>query len=83
MPVLRIITKSSQNDPSPDTSIGTGSRNKDDRQWANIDGALDHPVNARFRYDSQTPHGASNILFGVMDRRLNNHRRINGRNMLE
>ena len=84
MPVLRIITKRSQNDPSPDISMGAGGRNKDYRQWANIDRAFDHPLNARFHYDPQTPNGVANIPFVVIDRRLNNNRRINvGRDMLE
>ena len=84
MPVLRIITKRSQNDPSSDIRLGAGSRNKDDRQWANIDGAFDHSINARFHYDPKTPHGVANVLFVVIDCRLDDNRRINvGRDILE
>jgi hypothetical protein len=84
MPVLRIITKRSQSDPSPDISMGAGSRNIDYRQWANIDGTFDHPINAGFHYDPRATHDIANIPFVVIDCRLNNNRRINvGRDILE
>ena len=64
--------------------MSAGGRNKHNRQWANIDGSFDHPVNARFQDDLQAPHGVANIPFVVIDCRLNDHRRIDvGRDVLE
>jgi hypothetical protein len=82
--VLWIVTKSSQNDTLPDTSMGAGGRDKDYRQRANIYGAFDHPINARFHYDPRATHDIANTTFVVIDFRLNNNRRVNvGRDILE
>jgi hypothetical protein len=82
--VLWIVTKRSQNDTSPDASMGAGGRVNDYRQWANIDGAFDHPINARIHYNARATHDVANIPFVVINCRLNNHRRINvGRHILE
>ncbi|MBI5264765.1 MAG: hypothetical protein HY852_23465 [Bradyrhizobium sp.] len=82
--MLWIVTKRSQNDTSPDTSMGAGGRVEDYRQWANIDGAFDHLINARFHYDPRATHDIANIPFVVIDCRLNSNRRINvGRDILE
>lgn len=65
-------------------SLVPGARKIKDASCANIDGAFDHPINARFHYYPWATNGVADILFVIIDCCLNNHRRINiGRDILE